>query len=165
MFIYSIKASTLRFFGAIALCGTALLALVIFIPTSPVEAVDIPVVGEIQFDGVGTNEERIAFLAQFGWEVESEPAEEQQVTIPAEFDHVFVGYNELQRRQGLDLSNYRRMTVTRFTYRVTNFPDYDGVVYATLLVHRGRVIGGDICSAEPGGFVYGFAGRQGDSPK
>ena len=160
MFIYSIKASTLRFFGAIMLCGTALLGLIIFIPSTPTEAADVPVVSEIQFDRVNTNEERIQFLAQFGWEVESEATEEQQVTIPAEFDSVFVGYNELQRRQGLDLSNYRRMTVTRFTYRVTNFPDYDGIVYATMLIHRGRVIGGDICSAEPGGFVYGFAGRQ-----
>jgi hypothetical protein len=78
------------------------------------------------------------------------------VTIPGEFDKVFVGYNELQKQQGLDLSQYKRKDVTRYTYKITNYKDYNGTVYANLLIYRGRVIGGDICSADVNGFVSGF---------
>ena len=39
---------------------------------------------------------------------------------------------------------------------MTNYPDYEGTVYANVLVYRNRVIGGDICSADVSGFVHGF---------
>lgn len=61
--------------------------------------------------------------------------------------------------QGLDLSKYKRKDVTRYTYKITNYPDYDGTVYANILVYRGKVIGGDICSADVNGFVRGFDGK------
>jgi len=161
MFIYSIKASTLKFFGALVVSAVAIIGLLVFIPGADSGAeVNNPMGDEINFVGINTNEDRLAFLAQFGWEVKPEAVTEEQVTIPAEFDRVFIMYNELQHRQGLDLSNFRRNTVTRFTYQVLNFPDYEGVVYATILVYRGQVIAGDICSADPNGFVYGFRGRE-----
>ena len=78
------------------------------------------------------------------------------MTIPSEFDRVFVSYNELQKRQGLDLSKYKRKEMTRFTYIITNYPEYDGVVYANLLVYRNKVVGGDVCSADVNGFLHGF---------
>ena len=76
--------------------------------------------------------------------------------MPAEFDSVMIEYNELQKSQGLDLSKYRRRDVTRYTYKVKNYPKYDGTVYATILVYRNKVVGGDICSADVNGFVKGF---------
>ena len=79
------------------------------------------------------------------------------MTIPADFDRVFVGYNQIQKEQGLDLSAYRRKEVTRYTYEVTNYPDYEGKVLANVLVYRGNVIGGDICSEAKDGFVHGFS--------
>ena len=78
------------------------------------------------------------------------------VTIPREFDKVFAAYNEMQRGQGLDLSTYSGKTVERYTYTVTNYENYEGTVLANLLIYRGRVIGGDICSADTAGFVHGF---------
>nr|MBQ4318223.1 DUF4830 domain-containing protein [Clostridia bacterium] len=89
-------------------------------------------------------------------EVEGTPKEEAAVTIPSEFDKVFLGYNELQKRQGLNLAKYKRKEITRYTYVVTNYPDYSGTVYANLLVYRNRIIGGDICSADVNGFIHGF---------
>ena len=103
-----------------------------------------------------SNEERIAFLSSFGWEVEGEPLESATVTIPREFDKVFAAYNELQRGQGLDLSAYGGRTVERYTYTVKNYGGYEGTVLANLLIYRGRVIGGDVCSADASGFVHGF---------
>jgi hypothetical protein len=100
--------------------------------------------------------ERIAFLSQFGWEVKPQTVEECQVTIPAEFDKIFTGYNEIQKRQGLDLSDYKKKKVVRYTYEVTNYKGAEGTVYANVIVYRNRVIGGDICSADVTGFIHGF---------
>jgi len=157
MFVYSVRASSIRFFGIVTVSVLALITLVALIPTyEPVAAASIS--GEsVSYDKIKTNDDRIAFLAQFGWQVESEPKEETEVTIPAEFDKVFLGYNELQKRQGLNLSKYKRKEVTRYTYVITNYPGYSGTVYANMLVYRSRVIGGDVCSADASGFIHGFS--------
>ena len=36
------------------------------------------------------NDERVAFLAQFGWQVEAEPLEIRDVAIPDPFDEVYL---------------------------------------------------------------------------
>ena len=107
-------------------------------------------------DRVRAADDAAAFLGQFGWVVDAGSAETAQVTIPAEFDKVFAGYNELQKQQGLDLSKYRNRSVTRYTFAVTNYDGWQGSVYANVLVYRNRVIGGDICSADVSGFIHGF---------
>jgi hypothetical protein len=73
--------------------------------------------------------------------------------MPKDFDRVVTEYNELQRRQGLDLSKYTGKRVTRYTYEVKNYEGYEGTVYVNLLVYRDKVIGCDISSADPTGFV------------
>ena len=39
------------------------------------------------------NQERLKFISQFGWEVDSEPVEVNEVIIPQEFDDVYNNYN------------------------------------------------------------------------
>ncbi len=159
MFVYSMRAGTLRFFAIIAVALAVLVALIAFVPDlSPTVAASTEedATETLRYEKVKSNEDRIAFLSQFGWEVNPEPVENTTVTIPREFDKVFGAYNELQRTQGLDLSTHAGRTVERYTYTVTNYKDYDGTVFANILVHRGRVIGGDICSAESNGFLHGF---------
>ncbi len=158
MFIYSMRASTIRFLGVVCLSLATLIALIAFVPElQPVSAQAGNEAETISYDKIKTNEDRMAFLGQFGWEVDATPVESTTVTIPAEFDKVFASYNELQRRQGLDLSSYASRTVERYTYTVTNYGNYDGTVLANLLIYRGRVIGGDICSADTNGFIHGFS--------
>lgn len=159
MFIYSLRASTLKFFAVICVSLVMLITLIAFIPSYDgngngfvASSKDV----EIKYDDVKTNEDRIAFLAQFGWEVASEPKESVEVTIPSEFDKIFTGYNEIQRRQGLDLSKYKKKKVMRYTYEVTNYEGANGTVYANVLVYRNRVVGGDVCSADVTGFIHGF---------
>ncbi|MBE6685738.1 MAG: DUF4830 domain-containing protein [Ruminococcaceae bacterium] len=163
MFVYSVRASTLKFFGAVVLSVAVLVALIIFIPDyGAVGSTEAFSVGKtVSYDKVDTNEKRIEFLSQFGWELEAEPKEEKKVTVPDKFNKVFSGYNEIQKEQGLDLEKYKRKEITRYTYTVTNYPDYDGKVYANLLIYRGKVIGGDICSADINGFVHGFELKKG----
>lgn len=156
MFIYSVHGSTVKFFSVLFACVAILVAAVAFIPAVSAKPAAYEEAG-VKFEDVKTNEDRIAFLSQFGWEVVPQCVEEVGVTIPADFDRVFVGYNQIQKEQGLDLSAYRRKEVTRYTYEVTNYPDYEGKVLANVLVYRGNVIGGDICSEAKDGFVHGFS--------
>ena len=156
MFIYSVKASTVKFFAVMCVSLAAIITLIAFVPAYGEGSISASGDGEINYTGVKTNEDRIAFLSQFGWEVKAEPIEECQVTIPAEFDKIFMGYNEIQKRQGLDLSDYKKKKVVRYTYEVTNYDGAEGTVYANVIIYRNRVIGGDVCSADVTGFIHGF---------
>ena len=160
MFIYSLRASTLKFFAVVCVALVTLITLITFIPDYSSVSASAPNNEEmsvsIKFDKVKTNDDRVGFLAQFGWQVKPEPVESAEITIPSSFDKIFVGYNEIQKKQGLDLSKYKNKEAMRYTYEVTNYPDYDGTVYATVIVYRNKVIGGDVCSADVKGFIHGF---------
>ena len=161
MFIYTVRASTLKFFCVIALSVAVLCAVILTIPEyTPVSTKAIAAESaKYSYDKVKTSDDIVSFLSQFGWEVDGTPLEEVKIRIPMEFDKVMNSYNELQRGQGLDLSKYRGKEVTRYTFRITNYPGYNGKVLANVLIYRNRVIGGDICSADTSGFVHGFAPR------
>ena len=161
MFIVSVKASTLKLIGVISLSVIALVVLLNMIPVYEPGASSLMYtdVDSYNYTNIKTSADRISFLMQFGWQADEEPVESKKVTIPSEFDKVYIGYNDLQKQQGLDLSKYKNKDVKRYTYKVTNYPDYEGIVYANLLVYRGRVIGGDICSADVNGFVTSFDGK------
>lgn len=161
MFIYSVKGSTLKFFGALSLSLLVLVLLVIFVPSY--DAGSLPTGQEVTYSGIKTAEDRLNFLAQFGWQAEEQPLLEEDVTIPAEFDSIFALYNDMQKTQGLDLARYKRKTVKHYRYRLTNHPSGE-TVYANLLIYRGKVIGGDISSASMNGFVYGFRGEEVKAP-
>jgi hypothetical protein len=156
MFIYSLKASTIKFCAVICVALATLITLIAFIPVVAVDDVATGAQASINYSGIKTNEDRVKFLAQFGWQVDPEAVESVEVTIPAEFDKVMSAYNEIQKRQGLDLTKYRKKDVQRYTYKVTNYDGYDGTVYANILVYRNKVIGGDICSADIKGFMHGL---------
>ena len=105
---------------------------------------------------VSNNDARVQFLKDFGWEVTSSPAESSQVRIPENTTEVFDRYNQLQKSQGYDLSNYAGKNVMRFVYKVNNYPGATEPVYATVLVHKNQVIGGDVTNTAPDGKVQGF---------
>ena len=90
------------------------------------------------------NDGRVAFLQSLGWEVSASPVESGQVRIPKEQKPIFSRYNDLQKSAGYDLSQYADKTVMRYVYKVNNYPGATEPVYATLLVYKDQVIGGDI---------------------
>lgn len=104
----------------------------------------------------GTNEERVAYLQSFGWQVQEEPAETREVMIPAQFNDVYTAYNVMQQAQGFDLKPYAGEVCTQYLYKVENYPN-ESEVYATLLVYGEEIIGGDVASAKVDGFMHGFA--------
>lgn len=158
MFIFSVKASTLKLAAVIGAAAVALGVIVAAAPdyTPRTTAAVAEANAEYRYNKIKTNEDRIAFLGQFGWTVDSEAVEEVTMRLPREFDKLMTTYNELQKRMGLDLSKYCGREVVRYTYNVTNYPNYDGRVNANVIVYNGRVIGGDISSADVDGFIAGF---------
>ena len=151
MFIYSIRASTVRFFACIFIC---LAVLVLLLTLGNAETVYASAEGrEINYGGMKTNEDRIAFIESFGIKVDIEPVREETFTMPEDFDRIISGYNQIQKTQGLDLTKYARKRVTHYSYKVTNY-DSDGTVYVNLLIHKNRVIAADISSPDGDGFVY-----------
>ena len=150
MFIYSIRASTLRFFACIFVC---LAVLVLLLTLGNAETVYASAGGrEINYGGMKTNEDRIAFIESYGIKVKPEAVREETFTMPDDFDRVILGYNQLQKAQGLDLTKYERKRVTHYAYEVTNY-DSESTVFVNLLVYRGGIIAADISSVGDGGFV------------
>lgn len=156
MFVYTMRAGTLKFFAVVGVALALLVTLIIMVPTYGDDSSVASETVSYQYGKIKTSDDVEGFLSQFGWTVADSPFEEVKVTIPEEFDKIFTAYNEIQRRQGLNLSKYKRKEVTRYTYEVTNYEEYDGKVFANVLVYRGRVVGGDICSADTSGFIHGF---------
>ena len=103
-----------------------------------------------------TNDERVQFLKDFGWEVAASPVETSQVRIPKQSTEVYDRYNALQKSQGYDLTPYAGKTVMRYVYKIKNYPGATDPVYATLLVYKGTVIGGDVTDTGAKGVVQGF---------
>ncbi|MBE6618347.1 MAG: DUF4830 domain-containing protein [Ruminococcaceae bacterium] len=156
MFVYSLKADRLKAFLTLALAFTVLVGLILAVPAyGAVETTS----GDISYTDVKSGADAANFLRQFGWDVSDEPNESTEVRIPAQFDEVFTQYNDIQKKQGLDLSKYRRKTVTRYTFEVKNFPEATGTVIASVITYRNRVIAGDLYKIGNGGFVVGLDGK------
>ena len=105
---------------------------------------------------VSSNDDRVEFLASYGWEVVTSPVQSGQVRIPAEENEVFTRYNALQKSMGYDLSEYAGKTVMRYVYTVKNYPGATEPVYATILICNNQVIGGDVTDTAATGVVRGF---------
>ena len=91
----------------------------------------------------GTNEERIAYLASLGWEVNDQPIETLSVTLGETLEEPYLSYND--------------QTLSRYTYVVTNYPDASLPCQADLYVCDGVLAAGDIVCTGENGFMAGLA--------
>ena len=105
---------------------------------------------------VSDNDGRVQFLAGLGWEVSTSPTESGQVRIPREQSQVYQRYNALQKASGYDLSPYAGKAVMRYVYQINNYPNATEPVYATLLVYKNQIIGGDITDTAAKGSIQGL---------
>lgn len=102
------------------------------------------------------NDARVKFLRDFGWEIENSPVESSQVRIPEQVTEVFDRYNQLQKSQGYDLSKLAGKNAMRYVYKVSNYPGATDPVYATVLVYKQQIVGGDVTDTSAKGKVQGF---------
>ena len=105
---------------------------------------------------VSSNDGRVKFLTDFGGDVSTSPTESGQVRIPEAASEVYERYNALQKSQGYDLSRFAGKTVMRYVYKINNYPGATDPVYATLLVYKNEIIGGDVTNTAAKGSVQGF---------
>lgn len=103
-----------------------------------------------------TNDQRMEFIKSFGWEVNPEEAEVMEVIIPKEFDDVYKDYNSIQKMQGFDLSKYAGKRCKRYSYDILNYPNGVENVRINLLIYKDKIVGGDVCTLNAGGFMHGF---------
>lgn len=107
--------------------------------------------------GVKSNQDRVDYLATYGWEVVQEPLATQELIIPEEMDESYDEYLALQGEQGFDLAKYAGKRVKRYTYEITNYPSGETGVQANLLIYKNAVIGGEVLSPQLDGFLHGLA--------
>ncbi|MCL2081095.1 MAG: DUF4830 domain-containing protein [Oscillospiraceae bacterium] len=157
MFIFTAKLSKRKLAAAVIAAGALLIALILLLSLGKGSAKASATSSERPSNKhIESNEDRVQFLSGFGWEVDEQPLEFEEVLIPAEFDSVFTGYNDLQKTQGYDLSKYKGRRVMRYAYNVKNYPNVTENVRVCILVYKNTVIGGDVCSATLDGFMHGL---------
>ena len=107
--------------------------------------------------GVRSNQDRIDYLAAYGWEVSQDPIATQELLIPEEMDDSYQEYLALQADQGFDLEKYAGKRVKRYTYEVLNYPSGETGVQVNLLICKNTVIGGEVLSPRLDGFLHRLA--------
>lgn len=137
---YALKASI-----CILLIGI-LLIIFVFLASKP----DSPYSGYSISDQIDV----ASFLFNLGWETDSKHITSQNSVLPVEFDSVFEEYNKLQIQQGCDLVNYAGKEIIVYTAPILNYGNTTENIFATILVHNRKIIGGDIHSANLNGFMH-----------
>ncbi len=156
MFVCTVKASSIKFFTAILFSAAVLVGIVALLPV--IDPSGETAVAALDYKGVDTVEEQLEFLRELGHTPDPNPVYAGEVVIPEVFDSVYETYNQLQKSQGLNLEKYKGKTVQRYTYALSDTSDgADGEVgetrYATLLIYKDRIIGGDVTTTGPNGRV------------
>ena len=113
--------------------------------------------------GIRSEEDRVAYLESWGWLVSEEPASVEEILIPETLDGSYQEYLDLQKSQGFDLTAYAGKTVKRYTYAVHNYPGLQENIWASLLMDKKTVIGGEIFCSQGDGFTQGLAYPNGTS--
>ncbi len=160
MFVFSISSKKVKLFSLIAAILIACVGVFSFVfykcSKEPVYVKENNVsVNNSAEDMVGV----LKFISNYGYSVKNEPDEIKEVIIPFEFNDVYLNYNEIQKKQGYDLTEYSGKRVKRWTFTITDYPDYENTEYIkiNILIFSGKVIGGDVCSVKSDGFMHGFS--------
>ena len=148
MMVMTAKVNLKKVLLALAAVAALILALIALLGGGKSTQTSAPAVSD--------NDSRVNFLKGFGWDVTTSPVESSQVKIPSESSPVFERYNNLQKSQGYDLSKLAGKKVMRYVYKVNNYPGATEPVYATLLIYKNQVIGGDVTDSAPNGQIRGF---------
>ncbi len=90
-------------------------------------------------------------------DVSEKPYEVVEFTIPETFNDVYVRYNNLLKEGGYDLSAYKGKKCTRYTYLI---PSADA--RANIIVHNGKIIGGDISGIRLDGIMIPIKSNNGN---
>lgn len=148
MFVMTAKVDKKKIIFSLAAAAVIIVALIMLLGGKETTTTAAP--------SLATNDGRVQFLTGFGWDIAASPVESGQVKIPEQTNEVFQRYNALQKSQGYDLSQFAGKTVMRYVYKIRNYPGATEPVYATLLIYKDQVIGGDVTDTAAKGVIRGF---------
>ena len=103
-------------------------------------------------ENVTDNEGRVAYLADWGWEVDPSAVETLDLVLPSS-GASYESYCALQAENGMDLHTYSGQRVKRYTYTVLNYPGQEETVQANLYLCGDTVVAGDIIAPGTDGFI------------
>ena len=146
MFIITKRFTRAKAVSSVLLLGIFLSGLILLTSACQRKSESLPPMGE-------TNEERLSYLLQRGWEVDANPIETLHLQLPSDFqDTEYDAYNALQLSQGFDLREYAGMQVVRYTYAIKNHPSRSDAVQLNLYCCAGMIIAGDVMALGENGF-------------
>lgn len=125
--------------------------------------VNIILISIVAFVAVGAVTKRLDsfnarkdFLENLGYTIDKNFTEEIKIIVlPTSFSKVYLNYNELQKQNGFNLEKYKGFEITQHTIKVFDETKRDDL-YAHILLHNGRLIGGDIATTAIDGFMKGL---------
>ena len=100
MMVMTAKVDFKKIMTALAAVAALMLALILFLGNNDSTA------AQTAAPTASSNDGRVKFLTDFGWDVTTSPKESGQVQIPEQSSEVFDRYNALQKSQGFDLSKF-----------------------------------------------------------
>ena len=151
MKMLTLKLTPKRIFGIVLLLVGIIVISVPFVSNHTSEAQSVSAVISAK-----TDSERRAYLSKYGYKLASD-CEQKEITIPKKWNDVYNSYNQIQKNQGFDLTDYKGQKATLYTYTVTNYKGKGDCIVADMLVCEGKLIGGDICNpSAKDGFLVGF---------
>lgn len=156
MMIYTVKFSKKKAIAILLSLAIIIATIILAVPKAEAE----PVQTTAAAIKVRSEADCLNYIASLGYTAEGSPVEQKEVTIPRTFDAVYEEYNRIQQSCGFDLTAYRGRKVTLYTYAVTNYPNQPDV-RCDLLVHRGKVIGGNLYTTAIDGFMHGLKPAEG----
>lgn len=110
-----------------------------------------------------TLSDRADYAKSLGYIISADSETVRNIVIPAVFGNVYENYNTMQKECGFDLSLYKGEEAMQYTYSITDYTDESGNtldnIRMNLIVVGGKIVGGDICSAELDGFMTGLKAR------
>ena len=148
MMVMTAKLNLKKILMILAAAAAVILSLILLMGGGETEPTAAP--------AVSGNDARVQFLRDNGWEAAEAPTESSRVKVPGQTSQIYERYNNLQKSQGYDLSKYAGKKVMRYVYELRNYPGATAPVYATLLVYKDQIIGGDITDTGVDGKIRGF---------
>ena len=83
-----------------------------------------------------------------------------QEFVPIEFNDTYNKYNELQKKQGFNLEQYKGERCTIYVYKLADYKIDGDTTYFTVMVYDDRVIGGHISTLIKDSPMYTFYGEK-----
>lgn len=151
MFVISLKLDKNKIYATLATLCLVIAAACVALPERSHNVLN----NNISNSAKSTSE-HIEFLNAYGYNVNENPIQIQEIVIPSQFSETYEKYNEFQKLSGFDLVRYKNQRVKKYTYKVIDYDSVQDEVVANVLVYNNKIIGGDVSSTRLGGFTHGF---------